>query len=80
MERKAARGAKPKNVPPPGNLITLGNKSVVRSDAEKSTNYPMNKTGGKLIGLSYQFYLYQRFFFVYIYVCLYVFCSGLLTV
>ena len=48
MERKVARGTKPKNVPLPGNLITLGNKSAVRSDGDKNSGYPLNKTGGTL--------------------------------
>lgn len=46
MDRKTARGVKPKNVPV-GNLITLGNKSAGRSDAEKNVAFPIGKPGGE---------------------------------
>ena len=39
MERKGQRGIKGKNVPLPGNLITLGNKSSSRNDGQ------LDKTG-----------------------------------
>ena len=51
MERKTAR-VKPKNVPIPGSLITLGTKSASRPDAEKGTAFAIGKGGSKLPSLS----------------------------
>lgn len=53
MERKGPRGAKPKNVPLPGNLITLGNKSG-RGDAQidKSSSHGSSFVPSKSSGAS----------------------------
>lgn len=48
MDRKGPRGAKSKNVPLPGNLITLGNKSGRPDNQDKGsgTSYQGGKTSG----------------------------------
>ena len=52
MDRKGPRGTKPKNVPLPGDLITLGNKSAGRSDAQldkagHGSSYSQGKSSGR---------------------------------
>ena len=54
MERKGPRSAKPKNVPLPGNLITLGSKSgrpdqQIDKSSSHGTTYASGKPSGNLV-------------------------------